>query len=180
EGVRGRLVVAAAGRVEPAARVARDLDQAPLDRRVDVLVAGGEPELAALELALDDREAGLDGGHVLGGQDAGRSEHARVRTRAGDVLPPEAPVEGKARVQALEGLGRSLPAPPAPQPLAAHRAACGGPRRAAAGALRRSSAMAAASAPQTRSTRSSVISGKKGSAMVDALIASVTGSVPAS
>ena len=180
QGVRRRLVVAAPGRVEPAARVARDLDQAPLHGGMDVLVAGGERELAGLELGLDAGQAGVDGGHVLGRQDAGGPEHARVRPRAGQVLAPQAPVQRQAVVQALEGLGRLLAEPPAPKPPAAHAAACGGPRRAPAGALRRSSAMAAASAPQTRSTWASVISGKNGSAMVDALIASVTGSVPAS
>ena len=39
-------------------------------------------------------------------------------------------------------------------------------------------ARTASSAPQTRSTWASVISGKKGSAIVDALIASVTGNSP--
>ena len=68
----------------------------------------------------------------------------------------------------IERLRGTAGEPPAPQPCAvAHRPTAAGSR-----------VSTVASAAHTWSTWSSVISGKNGSAIVDALIASVTGSVP--
>ena len=95
-------------------------------------------------------------------------EHPGVRARSRDVLRPHARVHRKRRVQPVKRLRRSAGEPPAPQPGAvAHRTTAAGSR-----------VSTVASAAQTWSTWSSVISGKNGSAIVDALIASVTGSVP--
>ena len=87
-------------------------------------------------------------------------------------MRPEPAVELQRRVEALEGAGRPGGEAPAPEARAV-----GHPPTAARAPARRA-AMAAPSAAQTRSTWASVISGKKGSAIVEALMASVTGSSP--
>ena len=167
------LVVAAAGGVQAPARVAHQLCEPPLDRRVDVLVPLAEGEVPARQLVLDAREAGRDGVGVLAGDDPLCGQHARVRPRGRQVLGPEAAVDVERGVEAVERLGR--PGREAPAPEA--RALAHGRTAARADADRRA-ATASARAPQTRSTWASVISGKNGSAMVEALIASVTGSSP--
>ena len=155
------LVVAAARRVQPPARVAGDLGEAPLDGGVDVLVGLAEGERAGSELLRDLGEARVDRRGVGRGDDAAGAEHAGVGARGGHVLGPQAPVDRQRRVEPVECLGRAGAEAAAPEAhLLAHRRST------------------ASSAPQTRSTWASVISGKKGSAIVDALIASVTGNSP--
>ncbi len=110
----------------------------------------------------DPGEARVDRRGVGRGDDAAGAEHAGVGARGGDVLGPQAPVDRQRRVEPVECLGRAGAEAAAPEAhLLAHRRSDG-----------------VASAPQTRSTWASVISGKKGSAIVDALIASVTGNSP--
>ncbi len=155
------LVVAAAPGVEPPAGVADQLGQAPLDRGVDVLVALAEHERARLHLGGDPDEPVVDRRRVLGRDDPLGSQHPGVGPRRGDVLRPQAPVDGQRRVEAVEGLRGAGGEPAAPQ---ADRL----------GHARRTVARAS----QTWSTCDSVISGKKGSAIVDALMASVTGNSP--
>ena len=169
------LVVAAAGGVKPAARVADQLDQAPLDGGVDVLVAGPEGEVARAELTRDPRQAGVDLVGVQRGDDPLGGQHPGVGARARDVERPQAPVHRQRGVEAVERLGRAGREAAAPEAaLGAHRPA-GAPVSAD---RRRRAPTASDSAAQTRSTWASVISGKKGRAIVDALIASVTGNSP--
>jgi hypothetical protein len=167
------LVVAAAGGVQAPAGVADELGQSPLDRCVDVLVGLAEGEVAAAQLVLDARETRGDGVGVVAGDDPLRRQHPGVGARGREVLGPQAAVELEGGVQAIEGLGRLRPEAPAPEARAVRhaRAAAGDPD------LRRAR-MTRSSAAQTRSTWAAVISGKKGSAIVEALIASVTGSSP--
>ena len=164
------LVVAAARRVQAPAGVADQLGEAALDGRVDVLVAGREGERAVAELAGDPLQALVDGGGVLGRDDPRRAEHPGVRARGGHVLRPHAPVDRQRGVDAVEGLVRAGAEAAAPEAPA--------PGHAFAPAADRCPAMATASASHTRSTCASVISGKNGSAIVEALIASVTGNSP--
>ena len=79
-----------------------DLGQAPLDRHVDVLVAVLEREGAAVELLGDRLEALLHPGQLVGVQDPGRVQGARVRPRLLDVVRRQAPVEADRGVEALE------------------------------------------------------------------------------
>ena len=164
------LVVAAPGRVEPPPGVADELGQAALDGGVDVLVARGERERAVGELAGDPLQALVDGGGVGGGDDPPGAEHPGVRARGRDVLRPHAPVDRQRGVDAVEGLIRAGAEAAAPQAPA--------PGHARAPAADRCPVIATASAPHTRSTCASVISGKNGSAIVEELIASVTGNSP--
>ena len=72
--VGGHLVVAGAAGVELAAQRADELGQPALDRHVDVLVAGSERELVALELGRDQVEAAAQLGELLGGEHPGALE----------------------------------------------------------------------------------------------------------
>ena len=100
--VGGHLVVARAGGVEPAARRAGDLRQAPLDRHVDVLVVIRDNEAVLLDLIAHGGEALLDLRQVLLLEDAGARQHARVGERLLDVVRRQPVVEGDRRVQRLE------------------------------------------------------------------------------
>ena len=94
--------------MEPGAGVAGQLGDPPLDRRVDVLVRGDEGERAVGHLRLDGIEGDEYGVGVVGIEQADTGQHPDVRPRAGDVLPEHPPVEGKAVVEGLEGLGGAL------------------------------------------------------------------------
>jgi hypothetical protein len=96
------LVVAGAGSVQAPADRTGDLRQAALDRHVDVLVVGGELKAVLGELRRDRLEAGEQRVAVRLGDDPPGGEHLRVRARLGDVLRPEAPIEGDRGVQVLE------------------------------------------------------------------------------
>ena len=107
------------------------------------------------------------GDDPLGARACGRGPARR------DVVRPQAPVDLQRGVEAVEGLGRAGREAAAPEaPALGHRPAA--PRGPAAGG----DGATAGSAAQTRSTWASVISGKNGSAIVEALIASVTGNSP--
>jgi hypothetical protein len=105
------LVVARASRVELSADGPDDLDQAPLDRHVDVLVLERDGEGVVLDLAADLLEAALDLREVLGADDLAAREHARMRERLRDVIGRQAPVEVDRRVERPEdrvlGLGEA-------------------------------------------------------------------------
>ena len=79
-----------------------DLDQAALDRHVDVLVVGAELERALLQLRRHALEAAVDRLRVLVGQDAALGQHRRVGPGLGDVLARQPPVEADRGVEALE------------------------------------------------------------------------------
>jgi hypothetical protein len=79
-----------------------DLGQAPLDRRVDVLVRVEERERSRIELPADPAQASLDGGQLRGRDDPGGAEATRVSEAAGDVEWVELIVGVKGRGEALE------------------------------------------------------------------------------
>ena len=88
------LVVARAGRVQPAADRPCDLGQAPLDRHVNVLVADGEREALLAQLGLYVVQAREQRVAIARRDDATVGQHLHVRARLRDVLRPQAPVEG--------------------------------------------------------------------------------------
>jgi hypothetical protein len=69
------------------------LDQAALDRHVNVLVVGREREAALPELPRDGVQAGEQLVAFLLRDDGDRSEHRGMRARLRDVVTPQAPVE---------------------------------------------------------------------------------------
>ena len=97
------LVVARAGRVQPAPDRPRQLRQAPLDRHVDVLVVRARTGSArsASSAATASSPASSASRSSLG-DDPPRGQHPRVGARLRDVLRPQPPVEGDRGVQALE------------------------------------------------------------------------------
>jgi hypothetical protein len=102
------LVVARARGVQPPADRADDLRQAPLDRHVDVLVAGLEREVALVELALHPLQAGEQGVAVGLGDDPGLGQHRRVRARLLHVVGAQPPIEPDRGVELLEDRVRRL------------------------------------------------------------------------
>ncbi len=100
--IRCSLVVARARSVQLAADRADQLDQAALDRAVNVLVAGVEAEALVAQLLLDDGEAGPQLGEVSVADDRTASEHRRVRARLGEIVRPQPLVEGQRGVQPLK------------------------------------------------------------------------------
>jgi hypothetical protein len=114
------LVVAAARGVQALSVLADQLGQAALDGHVDVLVLRTRDEGALVELARDLAQARDDAAHGLGRQDAGVTEHLRVRDRADDVLGPQALVHLEGAVDGVERGVRA--AREAPARVAAFRA----------------------------------------------------------
>jgi len=90
------LVVARSPRVQRRAR-RRDLDEAPFDRGVDVLVLELEIELVAVELALDLSQATFYRRDLPGREDARRGQAARVREAACDVVRIQLEVDRERR-----------------------------------------------------------------------------------
>ena len=80
--VDGDLVVAAAAGVDLLAEVAQALGEAALDGEVDVLVGGGNGEVAAPGLGNDVLKGAEDGDALLFGEERGLEVHAREH---GDV-----------------------------------------------------------------------------------------------
>ena len=97
------LVVARAGGVELAARVADQLGQAALDRHVDVLVVLVDLEAVLVELGADFVQPPLDLLEILGADDLAAGEHARVGERLFEVVGRQTEVELDRRVQPAEG-----------------------------------------------------------------------------
>ncbi len=174
--VRDDLIIAAAPGVQAATRIAGDLREASLHGGVDVLIPGREYERARLHLTRDGHQTGLNGGPVGGTDDSLRREHAGVGLGSPNVLPPQALIYRQGRVEGIKRLGGRSDESATPQPrrLAAHAA----PAPTGIGVPARSAAMARAIASHTRSIWSSVISQKNGRAIVEALMASVTGNSP--
>ena len=96
------LIVARARGVQAAADRTGQLDQAALDRHVDVFVAGLEAEALLAQLGFDELQPGEQRVAIGRADDLAVGEHARVRARGGDVLRPQPPVEPDRRVQMLE------------------------------------------------------------------------------
>ena len=90
-----RLVVAAAGGVQPPTRVADLLGELPLDPGVDILVRAPDLELAPLDAPEHRAQAGEDGGGRVPVDDPGLEQHPGVRQRADQVRGGKPVVEGK-------------------------------------------------------------------------------------
>ena len=86
--VRCDLVVARTRGVQALSRRAGDLRDAPLDRRVDVLVLCAEAEAILAQLLLDHIEAGQQRVAVGPLHHSALRQHAHVRARLRDVLSP--------------------------------------------------------------------------------------------
>jgi len=100
--VGGDLVVAAAAGVQAFAGVAHQLGQSGLDVEVHVFQVQLPFEAAGFDLVGDLRHAALDGGVVVGTDDALGSQHLGVRQAAGDVGLPQAFVKEHAGRVALD------------------------------------------------------------------------------
>ncbi len=100
--VRGHLVVARAGGVQPPAGLADQLRQAALDGHVHILVVLVDLEAPLLDLLLHLGQAALDGLQVLVADDSLPGQHPGVGDRSPDVLRRQAEVEPHRRVQGLE------------------------------------------------------------------------------
>jgi hypothetical protein len=94
--------------VQPLARVADQRREARLDVQVHVFEIQLPFELAAFDFALDLRHAALDGGEVVGADDALRGEHRRMRERPFDVDERQPLVEEDRRRVALDELRHRL------------------------------------------------------------------------
>ena len=121
--VGGDEVVAGAGGMQPARRLAQLLVQARLDVQMNVLQLVAEGKGARLDLGTYLLEGTGDGLGLLGRHDALSRQHAYVGQRAGDVVAVEAAVVGEGKgigqgpgVETLGGgaLGRLLAAHPGP------------------------------------------------------------------
>ncbi len=107
------LVVPGPSSVQLAADLADHFHEPALDVRVDVLELGTERERAVLELTADLGQTFQDLLQLRRRQDAGALERACPRLAAGDVLGPQAAVEGQRRRELLGGgIGRGAKAPP--------------------------------------------------------------------
>jgi hypothetical protein len=91
---RGHLVVARAPGAELAAQLgAGPFDQAPLQRRVHVLVVGRGSERAGLHVGLELGQRVEHARELAVGEQARAGEHAGVRHRAAQVVRSQPPVE---------------------------------------------------------------------------------------
>src|SRR5438132_3094159 len=106
------LVVAAAAGVELAAQRADSLCEQALDRHVHVLALLGQGR-AALQRRGDPLQAGVDRGRLRRAEDARRAQRPRVGSAAGDVLTPEALVEGQRTKEPVDHRIRFLRQPAA-------------------------------------------------------------------
>src|SRR5713101_9141677 len=92
-----------APRVQLAAHVAGDLDEAAFDVHVDVFELGAKVEPAALELRAHVLQALVDGGALRGVDEPGALERLGPCGAAADVVAPEPPVEGQRRREGFRG-----------------------------------------------------------------------------
>ena len=123
----GDLIIARARRVQALAGNAHQCRQAPFDIEVNVFERAREFELAALDLALNLREAGFNRAEIVGGDDLRVREHARMRPRRDDVDFRQAPIEIDRRVEALHARRHGFRESAGPS--AAGRQRTGGRRR---------------------------------------------------
>ena len=100
--IRCNLVVARSRSVQLAADRADELGQPALDRAVDVLIVGRKLEAPVTQLLLDDAEAAQELPQVGVADDRAACEHHRVRPRLGEVVRPQALVEGQRGVDPLK------------------------------------------------------------------------------
>ncbi len=108
------LVVARAGRVEPARGGADQLGEPVLDMHVDVLERRIFGDAATLIFVLDLVEPLLDRVGILLRHDAVGGEHGDVDAAGGDVLAPQALVEPDRGIYRAHERRRPFGEPPAP------------------------------------------------------------------
>ena len=113
------LVIAAACRVQSAARLADRVGQALLDVHVNVFERNGEVEIAVLDFLQDIAQPGDDGIFIRFRDDAALGEHFRVRDAARDVLTVHTLIEGNRCLEIVDHLVRALGETTAPK-LFAH------------------------------------------------------------
>ena len=87
------LVVAAATGVDPAAGIAETLDQSRFDRRMAVLEAFVQHEIAVAEILGEIRQLDLDAREFVGGEDADPQQPVRVRAAGLDIEQEEFAIE---------------------------------------------------------------------------------------
>ena len=76
------------------ARLASAVDEGGFEDHVDVFEFGIEFEFSGLDIGSDGFESGFDFAQVGGGDELGFGEHLGVGEAAGDVLGPEAVIDG--------------------------------------------------------------------------------------
>ena len=108
------LVVTAARRVELCADCAGLLDEAALDRHVDVFVGNRRHERARIQLAADLVERFDDPVAIARGENAARCEHLRVRRTRAHVVRVQSNVEPDRRCERLRVTRRGLAKSAAP------------------------------------------------------------------
>ncbi len=140
--VGGDLIVAAASRVQHPGDRTRKLEEAALDGGVDVLITRSDHEVVAGQLRRDRTEPGVERAMLRAAEHTDAAEHARVRSRPGDVVGAETAVNGEAGRVALDASrrGRAQPARPDLGGARSARRALVRRRHAAACAARRATA----------------------------------------
>ena len=114
-GVQGDLVVAAAGGVELAARVAQALGQDSLDKAVYILRRGVYRQPPLVEVGQDAAESLNERGALRRGDHARLRQHRRVRHAAAYVLPVHPAVHGYGRVEVVRRLVERRVRAPCPE-----------------------------------------------------------------
>jgi len=108
---------------------AEPLQQAALQRGVDVLVGDGADEGAVGHVRLELVEPGDHARQLVLGEQSRLVQHARVGAGTGDVVGRQPPVEVDGRGQLRQGLGGAVGETAAPEPyVTAVAAHCAAPR----------------------------------------------------
>ncbi len=123
------LIIARAGGVKPARRLADNLLQPAFDIHVDVFKRAREGKLAGLDLGLDLFQPPGDCCDILTRENAGFGEHGGMGKRAADILPPELLIEADGSVDLFHDLGGACLEAPAPHPVAHRIHSCSNARR---------------------------------------------------
>ncbi len=111
------LVVAGPPGPQPTPQLgARPLDQAPLQRAVNVLVGGGRHEGPGRHVGIQRVDGGQQAGLLVDGQQAGAPQRPGMGAGAGQVVPGQPPVEVGGLAQREHRLGGAPGEPAAPQP----------------------------------------------------------------
>ena len=88
--------------MESASRLARDRDQATLDRKMNVFVRDIELETAGFDLLLNLLETANDRAQLAGLQQSDFGEHPRMRDRTENIVAIEPAIEWQRRGEGLD------------------------------------------------------------------------------